>query len=111
MLLFRHELVEAQAVDLPGPEAAEPSNGRVSIGEQVQPHGRVGADDDDAAADALVDPAPRDAKLLGELGHGQPAWKMTRMRGRLQNPVAPADGTDRVDQDLTVPRRAEAFLG
>ena len=58
MLLFLCEVVEAQAVDLAGSEAADPSNGCFGIGEQVQLHGRVRAEDDDAAADALVDPAP-----------------------------------------------------
>jgi len=35
MLLFLCNVVEAQAADLSGPETAEPSNSRVSIGEQV----------------------------------------------------------------------------
>ena len=79
MLLFLREMVEAQAVDLPDPETAEASNGRPSIGEQVQLHGRMRADNDDTAADALIDPAPRNAELLGELGCGQPAWHATRI--------------------------------
>ena len=105
MLLFLCEVVEAQAVDLPGPETAEASNGRRSIGEQVQLHGRMRSDNDDTAADALIDPAPWNAKLLGELGDGQPARHATRVRRRLQDPVASADSLDRVDQDLAaVPR-------
>ena len=103
MLLFLCKVVEAQAVDLAGSEAADPSDGRVSIGKQMQLHGRVRADDDDTVADALINPAPRNAKLLGELGHGQPARETARMGGRLQDPVAPADGADRVDQHLAVP--------
>jgi len=91
ILLFLCKVVEAQAVDLSDPETAEPSNGCFGIGEQVQLHERVRADDDDTAADTLIDPAPRDAKLLGELGHGQPAREAARMRGRLQDPMAPAD--------------------
>ena len=83
MLLFLCKVVEAQAVDLSGPETAEPSNGRFSIEEQVQLHGRVQADDDDATANTLINPAPRDAKLLGELEHSQPAREATRMRRRL----------------------------
>jgi len=48
--------------------------------------------------------APRGAELLGELGHGQPAREVARMRQRLQDPMASADGADRVDQHLAVPR-------
>ena len=54
----------------------------------MQPHGRVRAEDDGSAADALVDPMPRDAEPLGELGHGQPAREAAGMRWCLQNPVA-----------------------
>src|SRR3954466_11109767 len=103
-------IVETQAVDLPGPEIAEGSNGRLGIGEQVQLHGRTRAGDDRAAPDALIDPAPRDAELLGELEHGQPAREVARATRPLQNPMAPADGPDGFDQDLAVPRPAEAFL-
>src|SRR4051812_23094969 len=78
-------VVEAQAVDLPGPETAKGSNGRLGIGEQVQLHGRTRAGDDHAAADALIDPAARNAELLGELGHGQPVREMAGVRRRLQN--------------------------
>ena len=78
-------IVEAQAVDLPGPEVAEGSNGRLGIGEQVQLHGRTRAGGDYTAPDALIDPAPRNAELLGELGHGQPAREVARARRRLQD--------------------------
>ena len=105
MLLFLCEVVKAQALDLPGPETAEASNGCFSIREQMQLQGRVRADNDDTAADALIDPAPWNAELLGELGYGQPAWHATRMGRRLQNPVAPAYSLDRVDQDLAAVSR------
>src|SRR3954469_14338437 len=102
MLLFLCEMVKVQAVDLSGPETAEASNRRLRIGEQVQLHGWMRAGDDDTAADALIDPAPRNAELLGELRYAQPARHAARMRRRLQNSMAPADGTDRVDQHLAV---------
>ncbi len=82
MLLFLCGVVESQAVDFSGPETAEPSNGCFGIGEQVQLHGQVRADDDDAAAEALIDPAPRDAELLDESGHGQPAQEIAQTLGQ-----------------------------
>ncbi len=104
MLLFLCGVVEVQAVDFAGSESAEAVGGCLGIREQVQLHGRMRADDDGAVANALVDPAPRDAELLGELGDGQPAQQTAGARRRLQNPVAQADGPDRVDQNLAVPR-------
>ena len=46
MPLFRCGVVEAQAADLPGPEATEAGEGCLIVREQVQRYGRMRADDD-----------------------------------------------------------------
>ena len=46
MPLFLCGVVEAQAADLPGPEATEAGEGCLIVGEQVQRYGRMRADDD-----------------------------------------------------------------
>ena len=104
MPLFLYGMVKTQAVGPSGPEAAESGEGCFGVWEQMQLHGRVRTDHNCTVADAQVDPVAGDTELLGDLGHGQPAWEAAAMRWSLQNPMAQADGPDGVDQNLTVPR-------
>lgn len=69
----------------------------------MQPHGRVRVDDDNVTADASASSAPRDVKLLGELGHRQPAREAAQIQRCLQASVDPLGGADRVNQHLAVP--------
>src|SRR5262245_44872707 len=66
-------LLKAQGVELPCPEFPESGECLGVVREQVESPLGVERDLDRAVVDAVVDPAPLEPQLRGELWHGQEA--------------------------------------
>ena len=81
-LLRQHldALLKTQGVELPRPELSEPGEGLGGVREQIQLPFGVERDLDRAVVDPVVDPAPFELQLRGELRHRQEAGDLPRVR-------------------------------
>ena len=73
-------LLKTQGVELPCPELPELGEGLGGVGEQIQLPFGVERDLDRAVVDAVVDPAPFESQLRGELRYRQEARDLPRVR-------------------------------
>src|SRR6516164_1819096 len=73
-------LLRAQGVELPRPEFPEPGERLGGVREQVQLVLGIERDLDRAVVDPVVDPAPLQPQLRGELRHGQEAGDLPGVR-------------------------------
>src|SRR5271156_2308844 len=106
-------LLQTDLLNLSRFELLKQGDDHWSIWEQEELGIRVAFDPDRAVVNPIIDPMLRDLEPLGDLGHGEVARDVSRMRLTPldEDSVAKADDLDRAGQHDGTLRRPVALLG